>query len=375
MADSWDSEACGPTLMSLPPETLNQILAYILPDKDVLRLKRGWKGHLAKDVSFEEAEANEDDPYKKYCSYTGEVDVLYQDTCAWKYDDEFRHNRERVQTAILRVNRHLYEVGSRFLYGRTLKVDIWSLRGFGLYDQRSFYSRLKYLPWAKVRKIVLMVHSAIFMVDVEPVREQLLMICGFFVSGDAGIKKLQVIFTGEWDPDKKFVSRRRQFTFEGPLERYYGSEVAVPSLEQEPRLCTMSEVDNLSMMLQPLRQLSQVQECKIQLPPSVQDHPRLADEVNRCIREMDEEPDVEDAELVKDWKKYLSKRKNLAKWEKKDNALWKKQREEENTYKILKRHNIAPEKPPRAHISEPDCKLGIGPGLSRHGIQCRDFRR
>lgn len=77
-------------------------------------------------------------------------------------------------------------------------------------------------------------------------------------------------------------------------------------------------------MLQPLRQLRRVQEYEIQLPPSVQDNQRLADEVRQCIRDMeDEEPFVE-VELLKDWKKYLSMSKKLVKWEKKEDLVWKK---------------------------------------------------
>lgn len=40
-----DSDAGGPTLMTLPLEITEQIFQFLLPDKDVIRLLRGWEGH------------------------------------------------------------------------------------------------------------------------------------------------------------------------------------------------------------------------------------------------------------------------------------------------------------------------------------------
>lgn len=69
-----DSDASALTLMSLPVDTLDQILKYILPDKDVFGLKRGWAGRLRKNGSLEKAWARYDND-EITTSYTGEFDV------------------------------------------------------------------------------------------------------------------------------------------------------------------------------------------------------------------------------------------------------------------------------------------------------------
>lgn len=74
-------------------------------------------------------------------------------------------------------------------------------------------------------------------------------------------------------------------------------------------------------MLEPLRQLRRVQECKIQLPALVQDHLGLADEVRKCVRAAkDEEPSVE-AELLQDWERCFSLCKELREWEEEEVRL------------------------------------------------------
>lgn len=160
----WDMDSNAPTLMSLPLEMLEHILSFLLPDKEVLRLARGWEMRPRPEVLSDESQddgpeddspeddGSEDDdleddgPEDESSEYDGpegdglEDDGLEDDgpedvmkkppLSGWWFDDEFRYDKEPVQTAILCVNRLLYEEGSRILYGRALKVNIWMAISF-----------------------------------------------------------------------------------------------------------------------------------------------------------------------------------------------------------------------------------------------------
>lgn len=118
------------------------------------------------------------------------------------------------------------------------------------------------------------------------------MLCGLLVSSKPFIKNLQVVYTGEWDQDEIIITR----------------DDGIDDVDFDtvwPHRWEKSEVECLSIMLEPLRQLKRVQECEIQLPALVQDHLGLADKVRRCVRAAkDKEPSVE-AELLQDWERYL----------------------------------------------------------------------
>lgn len=76
---------------------------------------------------------------------------------------------------------------------------------------------------------------------------------------------------------------------------------------------TISQDEQLSMMLEPLQQLRRVQECEIQLPESMQDDPGLTDQVHPCIRGIKNEETSLESELPEDWKEHL-----FLDWEAKD---------------------------------------------------------
>lgn len=277
-----DSDANAPTLMNLPFEILEQILRFLLPDKDILRATLRCR---SEHVTEREDAAN----------YRG------GDFRIWKFDDEFRFDKEPVKTAILRVHRLFYEEGSRILYGRTIEVNFWTRHWHGLYNQRSSSRPLTAFPWAKMRKILISVPSVIYMNYLERIREQLLIFCGFLVSSGLVVRRLHVVYTGEWSPKKTVI-----------LPGSHDDDPLSPSR------WTHSEVENLSIMLEPLRQLMRVQECEIQLPASVQDDLRLADEVQRCIRGIQGEEPFDEAELLGDWRKYLFLCKEFLAWEAED---------------------------------------------------------
>lgn len=274
-------DASAPTLMSLPLELIEHILRFLLPDKDVLRLARGKRGRRPRPGI--PSDKIEDD---------GSENIMEEPPpYGWPFDDEFRYDKQPVQTAVLRVNRLLHEEGSRILYGRTLKVDISTKNGNNLYDQRSSYFPIRDLPWAKLRNILIIVHAVQFAQHLKVIWEFLLLLCGYLVLSEPFIKKLHVIYAGEWDPEKIILPP-------GTDEFYV-------------LYWTKSEVDALLFMLEPLRQLTMVRECKIQLPASVQENQGLADVVHRYIRGIkNEEPFIE-KELLKGWDEYLRLRERL----------------------------------------------------------------
>lgn len=283
-----DSEVSAPTLMSLPVEVLDQIVTYLLPDQPVLRLRRGWAGRLEGDeedlIKIGERLSNSTGDFELWAEHTGHP---------WQYDEEFRCDKERVQTAILGVNRCFYNIGCRLLYGRTLKVDLWASSGYGLYDQRTVYLKLRNLPLAKMQRILIIVHAASLMEDVAHLRRQLLILCEFLVSSGPSIKNLSVVYSGEWNPDEIMP----------PL--VWTSHNIHRHPRPRPRDWTISEVEHLSVMLEPLRQLVRVQECEIQLPGSVLGNVRLAGEVDRCLRDIKDEQTAVEAELPEDWEEQL----------------------------------------------------------------------
>lgn len=151
-------------------------------------------------------------------------------------------------------------------------------------------------PWAKMRKILISIHAVVFEEELEQIRNQLLLFCGFLVSSDSVLGKLRVVCTGEWDPAK----------------------IIVPPDDFRPpdNAWTKSAAAALSGTLEPLRQLTRVRECEIQLPASVHDDAGLAGEVERCVRGMKGEAVFADSELLrKDWKSYLSMRTFLVRAE------------------------------------------------------------
>lgn len=277
-----DSGANAPTLMNLPFEILEQILRFLLPDKDILRASPRCR---LEHVTEHEDAAN----------YRG------GDFRIWKFDDAFRFDKEPVQTAILRVHRLFYEEGSRILYGRTIEVNIWTRQWHGLYNQRFSSLPLRGFPWAKMRKILISVPSVTYMNYLERIREQLLIFCGFLVSSGLVVRRLHVVYTGEWSPKNTIIL---------PWETHDDSHIS--------SRYTHSEVENLSIMLEPLRQLMRVQECEIQLPASVQDNLRLAGEVQRCITGIQGEDLFDEAELLGDWRRYLLLCKEFLAWEAED---------------------------------------------------------
>lgn len=213
-----DFDTLAPTLISLSLEMLVEILKYVLPDKDVLRLQKGSCGRYTRgSVEWD----------KIYAKDEPTVEVNRQRNRCWRWDDEFR-SKEPVQMAILQANHYLYEIGSQLLYGRTLKVNIWALRGYGLFEQRSLYVELRDFPWTKMRKILVVVHSSIC------VWKQLLMTCRFLASTDSFIKKPHVVYTDDWDMGKK--------------------KPPGPNARPRPDPWQLSEVEIVSMMLEPLQQ-------------------------------------------------------------------------------------------------------------------------
>lgn len=59
----WDMDSSAPTLMSLPLEMLEHILSFLLPDKEVLRLARGWERRPRPGILSDESQddGSEDD--------------------------------------------------------------------------------------------------------------------------------------------------------------------------------------------------------------------------------------------------------------------------------------------------------------------------
>ncbi|MCJ1271957.1 hypothetical protein MMC22_011862 [Lobaria immixta] len=247
LPDRADSDASTPTLMSLPFEMIELILTFLLPDKDVLRvIPTRWEG-ISRGVKADDKD---------------DAGFAAGDVSFWDYDDRFRYDREPVQTAILRVNNYLYEVGSQILYGRTIEVNITIKHWIG-----------------KMRKILISVHAVVFEEELEQIRNQLLLFYGFLVSNDLVLRKLHVICRGEWDPHKITVPHD-----------YFLFGIDPDDLRPPDNAWTKSA---------------------IQLPASVRDDARLAGEVERCIRGMKGEAVFADSELHEDWKSYLLMRKAL----------------------------------------------------------------
>lgn len=285
LPDRADSDASTPTLMSLPFEMIELILTFLLPDKDVLRvIPTRWEG-ISRRVKADDKD---------------DAGFAAGDVSFWNYDDRFRYDREPVQTAILRVNNYLYEVGSQILYGRTLEVNITIKHWIALYKKRSESISPRDFPWGKMRKILVSVHAVVFEEELEQIRNQLLLFCGFLVSNDSVLRKLHVVCRGEWDPQKITVPHN-----------YFLFDVDPDDFRSPDNAWTKSAVEALSSTLEPLRQLMRVRECEIQLPASVRDDARLAGEVKRCIRGMKGEAAFTDSELHEDWKSYLLLRKTL----------------------------------------------------------------
>lgn len=112
-----DSDASGPTLMTLPLEIIEQILKMLFPDKDVIRLSRGCEGRyweyltsgIDSCVGSEHSSENLDDIPKdlqnhwrnyKWKNSDITINMIEDPTCpqddCWKYDDEFRYDMEPV---------------------------------------------------------------------------------------------------------------------------------------------------------------------------------------------------------------------------------------------------------------------------------------
>lgn len=272
-----DSDTSAPSLMSLPVEVLDQILQYLLPDKAVLSLRRGlllivkpWSARYTTDWGTESEDTETD---------TGEDDTKPQNEESWCYDREFRYDKRGVQTAVLGVNRTLYEIGSRILYRRTLKLDVHSKGGFGQYHGIS-REKLRRIPWSRVPKIIIAVHSPAFMnyptledqkqsfsLAAKRLRNELSSVCHILIWKPHLLRRVHVLFmSNSWDPN----------TFRS-YQDYAYDEDSHPRPKIDGR-------EFLLPMLDTLRLLKGVQEFEIKVPAPMRNSQRLRSEVDSLIK-------------------------------------------------------------------------------------------
>lgn len=164
-------------ILDLPTEIRTHILSYLLPDLPAIECDFEWSpiyNDPPRHVSPQDWE-----PSYEYASYN------------------FRLDKERCSTAILRVNRQLYADGVRYLYAqRAYKLNVFDY-GFDFLTESGQLRELPPLPYTKIKEFVIQITPCDLARTGWRLRSNLVWLCGLLGRKNIHIKKLRVEFVGD----------------------------------------------------------------------------------------------------------------------------------------------------------------------------------